>query len=58
MRYYWLRDKQAKNEINVYWKKNNDDNDPNRADYHTKHFYAVYHRGIRQDYVLDKEKLT
>ena len=58
MRYYWLRDKQAQNEINIYWKKNNDDKDPNRADYQTKHFYAVYHRGIRQDYVLDKDKLT
>ena len=54
MRFYWLKDRDAKNQIHIYWKKGKNDNDPNRADYHTKHFPTIYHRGIRPTYVFDK----
>ena len=54
MRYYWLRDKTKQGIINVYWKKGNDENDPNLADYHTKHHPKIHHRGVRTLYVKDK----
>ena len=58
MRYYWLRDKETQKQIKIYWKRGKDETDPNKADYHTKHHYTVYHRGIRPNYVLDKHMIT
>ena len=54
MRFYWLRDNETKKNIQVYWKKGKDDDDPNLADYPTKHHSVIHHRGIRSTYVLDK----
>ena len=53
MRYYWLRDRQTKKEINVYWKRGTDADDPNFADYHTKHHTAKHHKNVRPIYVRD-----
>ena len=53
MRYYWLRDQQTKKIIKVYWKRGTDDNDPNLADYHTKHHSTIHHKGVRPLYVRD-----
>ena len=53
MRYYWLKDNETKKRINVYWKWGTDEEDPNRADYPTKHHPVIHHRGVRQNYVLD-----
>ena len=53
MRYYWLKDKQQQNIINIYWKKGKDTEDPNLADYATKHHSVIHHRGVRPLYVLD-----
>ena len=55
MRYYWLRDQNTQNKINVYWKKGNDEDDPNYADYHTKHHSKIHHKGVRTLYVKDSE---
>ena len=54
MRYYWLREQDTKNNINVYWKKGKDEVDPNLADYPTKHHSTLHHKGMRKNYVLDK----
>ena len=58
MRYHWLRDKETQKQIKIYWKKGKDEADSNKADYQTKHYYTVYHRGIRPNYVLDKHMIT
>ena len=55
MRYYWLRDNETQKNIKVYWKRGVDENDPNLADYHTKHHTKIHHRGIRPLYVRDKK---
>ena len=49
MKYYWLRDKHIQRNFDYIWKKSQ----LNLADYHTKHFPAVYHRRIRKKIVLD-----
>ena len=53
MRYYWLRDKTAQNAVKIYWKKGTDENDPNLADYHTKHHSIKHHKNVRNTYVRD-----
>ena len=53
MRYYRLKDKQKQKVINIYWKKGKDTDDPNLADYATKHHSIIHHRGVRPLYVLD-----
>ena len=55
MRYYWLRDKSTHKEIQVYWKRGVDENDPNLADYQTKHHSTIHHRGVRPFYVRDQK---
>ena len=54
MRYYWLRDQSTKKTIEIYWKRGKDENDPNLADYPTKHHSILHHKGIRPNYVLDR----
>ena len=44
----------SQNKINVYWKKGTDENDPNKADYHTKHHSTIHHKGVRRTYVHDQ----
>ena len=39
------------------WKKGTDPEDPNNANYHTKHHALIYHKGIRHRYVHDKANL-
>lgn len=53
MRYYWLRDQEQKSIINIYWKRGKDPDDPNLADYPTKHHFILHHRGICPLYVMD-----
>ena len=49
MKYYLLRDKHIQRKFDFIWKKSQ----LIRADYHTKHFPAVYHRQFRKKCVLD-----
>ena len=35
MMHYWLRDKETHKDIQFYWKRGLDENDPNLGDYHT-----------------------
>jgi hypothetical protein len=44
MRYHWLRDRQTKQQFNIYWDKGLNNN----ADYFTKHHPTKYHQLIRQ----------
>ena len=53
MRYYWLRDRETQKQIAVHWKRGIDENDPNLADYPTKHHSTIHHRGVRPLYVRD-----
>jgi len=50
MRYYWLRDKQNQQQLDIFWEKGTDNN----SDYFTKHQTIQYHRDIRSTYVHDK----
>ena len=54
MRYYWLRDRENQLHFKISWKKGTDNDDPNHADYYTKHHSTIYHKGIRHNYVHDK----
>ena len=54
MRYYWLKDKETQHNIKVYWEKGKYLEDPNLADYHTKHHSFIHHKGLRHLYVLDQ----
>ena len=55
MRYYWLRDKMAQQQFNIFWDKGAN----NHADYPTKHHPTKHHVNIRkkQQYVRDKHPL-
>ena len=50
MRYYWLKDRMAKQQFNVYWDKGSNNN----ADYHTNHHATKHHRIMRPKYVPNK----
>ena len=54
MRWHWLRDKELANKIKNFWKKGTDEDDPNYADYPTKHHPISHHRGVRSYYVKDQ----
>ena len=49
MNFHWLRDKETLKEINIAWKKG----DENYADYFTKHHSLVHHRKMRLIYIRD-----
>ena len=52
MRWHWLRDKEL--QITIFFgKKGTDEDDPNYADYPTKHHPISHHRGVRLYYVRD-----
>ena len=53
MRYYWLCEQQTHKSTKVYWKRGTDENDPNYADYATKHHSIIHHKGVRPWYVRD-----
>jgi hypothetical protein len=57
MRYYWLCDRENQLHFKIYWKKGTDPDDPNNADYHTKHHSVIHHKGVRHRYVHDKMNL-
>ena len=38
----------------MYWKKGKDTENPNLADYPTKHHSIIHHKGVRSTYVLDQ----
>ena len=50
MRYYWLREKDQQEILDIYW----DRGDANHADYYTKHHPIIYHRTTRNRYVHDQ----
>ena len=54
MRHYWLRNKETHKDIRVYWKRGINEEDPNLADYHTKHHSLIHHKGVRPLYVRDQ----
>ena len=54
MRYYWLRKHETHKHVKVHWKRGVDEEDPNLADYHTKHHSTIHHRGVRPLYVRDQ----
>ena len=54
MRYFWLRDREKQKHFKIYWKKGTDVDDPNYADYHTKHHSVIHHKGTRHIYIHDK----
>ena len=54
MRYHWLRDRQTKQQLRIYWDKGSNNN----ADYFTKHHPTKYHQLVRQkmQYVRNSNK--
>jgi hypothetical protein len=47
MRYYWIQDRVAQKQFQVYWRPGR----TNRADYHTKHHPPSHHRKERSRYL-------
>ena len=47
MRYWWLKEKSAESEFQIFWDKGVN----NWADYFTKHFAPAVHQVLRQRYV-------
>ena len=43
MRFYWLKDREARNQFKIYWRKGK----LNRGDYVTKHHSPIHHKTIR-----------
>ena len=43
MRFHWLREKVAKNNLRIFWARGIQ----NYADYYTKHFPTKYHEKLR-----------
>jgi hypothetical protein len=54
MRWNWLHDKQAHNEVEVYWGPGN----VNEADYFTKHRPPSYHKLTRPCYILQGHNVS
>ena len=52
MRYYWLREKQTKDQLKFFWASGKE----NHADYTTKHHLTKHHLEVRRkrQYVRDK----
>ena len=48
MKYNWLRDREAHEELRVYWDKGSN----NSGDYFTKHHPPAHHRTERPKYIL------
>ena len=47
MRYYWVQDRVAQKQFNVYWKPGTE----NYADYYTKHHAPIHHQRMRPIYL-------
>ena len=47
MRFWWLKEKSAQSEFNIFWDKGVN----NWADYFTKHFSPSIHKVLRQRYI-------
>ena len=43
MRFYWLKDREAREQFRIYWRQGK----LNRGDYVTKHHPAIHHQNIR-----------
>ena len=54
LRYHWLRDKQAKRELKVFW----DSGANNDGDYWTKHHAPAHHKRMRSRYVINHSPHT
>ena len=51
MRFYWLKDRAAQNQFNIFWAPES----VNLADYFTKIHPPSHHKKVRPIYVYDKE---
>jgi hypothetical protein len=51
MRYYWLRDRAAQDQFEIYWQPGK----ANYADYFTKHHSPALHKEIRQQYIQQQQ---
>ena len=50
MRYHWLRDRQTRQQFDIFWRPGSE----NQADYVSKHHATTYHRATRPKYVRDR----
>ena len=51
MRFYWLKDRAAQGQFDIYWEPGTH----NLADYPTKHHSGIHHKSVRPIYTYDKE---
>ena len=51
MRFYWLKDRQAQGQLNIYWRPGA----TNLADYPSKHHAPAHHRRMRTTYLHEPE---
>ena len=49
MRYYWLKDKQNQNKVNIYWKKGKDETDPNLFVFRNSSIFSSIFNGFFHD---------
>jgi hypothetical protein len=47
MRFYWLKDREARKQFRIYWRQGK----LNRGDYVTKHHPAIHHQSIRPSFL-------
>ena len=47
MRFYWLKDREARNQFRIYWRQGK----LNKGDYVTKHHPAIHHQTIRSTFL-------
>eukprot|EP00970_Alexandrium_tamarense_P013334 scaffold3339_cov157-Alexandrium_tamarense.AAC.1 len=52
MRFYWLRDQEAKNQFRFYWAPGA----TNYADYWTKHHVAAHHKNMRSMFLTPRQQ--
>ena len=54
MRYHWLRDREAQEQLRIHWKPGK----TNLADYFTKHHPPLHHVNIRADFLTKVKELA
>ena len=54
MRYHWLRDREAQDQLRIYWKPGK----TNLADYFTKHHPPMHHVNVRADFLTKVRDLA
>ena len=54
MRFHWLRDREAQEQFNIYWRPGN----TNLADYFTKHHALAHHVNVRAEFLTRVKDLA